>query len=86
MGAAEGRGKMVCVVGTLFHDVHVGGNDAREVYLSNVRWYVGLMQGGCSHIVWMGAPARVSVVGVPQSLDLLRSWNSGVEQLLRDEY
>lgn len=76
------KSKIACVVGTLYHDVKLGGGDA-AVYFANVRWYLGLLlRGPCSHVVWIGAPARAEEVGVPQSIDLLRQWNGGVEEIL----
>lgn len=79
----ESFGRMACVVGTLYHDVKLAGGD-EAVYLANVRWYLGLLlRGPCSHVVWIGAPARAQEVGVPQSIDLLRQWNGGVEEILR---
>uniref|UniRef100_A0A7S4HKV8 Uncharacterized protein n=1 Tax=Odontella aurita TaxID=265563 RepID=A0A7S4HKV8_9STRA len=79
----ESLGKMTCAVGTLYHDVKLGGGD-EAVYLANVRWYLGLLlRGPCSHVVWIGAPARSQEVGVPQSIDLLKKWNGGVEDILR---
>jgi len=93
-------GPPICVVSSGIHDMRVGvvgwnptnktGADL-DMYLYNVRHYLGLLQRQCSHIVWIlnATPVRKNDTDPlyaphPQTVERVQIWNRATQDLLME--
>ena len=83
-------GKPICFVNAGTHDSAVGGI-TRDKFLENVQWYIGLLRMACSQVFWIATVSPLQETpepGRPQTINVTRSWNDGIRQLIStsDEY
>ena len=74
----------ICLLSSAHHDAAIAGI-TQDRYLSNVEWFIKVMQPQCHFIIWLGANLPAGQVGYhkyPQTPELTTSWNRAVRQLL----
>lgn len=79
----EDFGKPVCVVNTGHHDVVIP-KITRSMFLSNVEWYLTLLNPQCESIIWIATTAPLSITAGKyfQTVNQTQSWNAGVKEIL----
>jgi hypothetical protein len=74
----------VCVVSAGFHDMAIP-EITDKTFVSNTKWYLGLLQQVCKHIIWIESSATVDNTKYAQRTDRLSRWNDMVVALLERE-
>ena len=77
----EWRNMPVCLLSAAHHDTGVPGV-TKEIYLTNVEWFIQVMQPQCHFIIWLGANLPAGQEGFPQTRELTAEWNTAVRQML----
>ena len=75
------NGRPVCLISAAHHDAAIP-NIAQDVCVSNVRWYIQLMQPQCDFIIWLGANLPAGFAEYAQSPARTTSWNTAVRDMI----
>lgn len=78
------RHPFVCVVNSGVHDMIILNEDG-EAYISNVEWYLSLLQPCCKHLIWIQMTASLDDPSRPQKNSIIEVWNAKVHALLQGE-
>jgi hypothetical protein len=71
----------VCVANAGLHDMDVAPITT-EVYVHNVREYLGLLQKHCSRIIWLSTSAVLNYERFSQRNDRIVQWNNAVLEMM----
>ena len=80
------RDRPICLLSSSHHDVLIPGM-TQDMYVTNIEWYIRVMQPQCHFIIWIGANLPAGEVNgrrYPQTPERTTAWNTAARQLIEN--